>query len=361
MVASFFRSLLPLLALLVVLGACNGELPQALYLEANRARLEEPAGPDRPVTFVVEPGTPARVIARNLEAAGLIADARLFEAYVRVSGLAEKLEAGTFVLSPAMTPLEIAAALQEARAPGLRLTIPEGWRLEEVAAFLDAQTPLSGQEYLILTADAGLHAARYAFLAAAPAGATLEGYLFPDTYELAADQPMAAVLVQYQLDRFAERVVPVYQAAVTAGTTTLTLHQVLTLASIVEREAIVPEERPVIAGVFLNRLARGMKLEADPTVQYALGYQPDSGRWWKTPLSAGDTVSVISPYNTYLYPGLPPGPIAGPGLSSIEAVLAPAGHDFLYFVALPDGSGRHAFSRTFDEHLQNVRRYYGGP
>lgn len=345
----------------IALTACNGELPQALYLEANRARLEEPAGPDRPVTFVVEPGTPARVIARNLEAAGLIEDARLFEAYVRVSGLAEKLEAGTFVLSPAMTPLEIAAALQDARAPGLRLTIPEGWRLEEVAAFLDAQTPLSGQEYLILTADAALHAPRYPFLAAAPAGATLEGYLFPDTYELPAANPMAATLVQYQLDRFAARALPAYQAAVTAGATTLTLHEVLTLASIVEREAVVPDERPIIAGVFHNRLAQGLKLEADPTVQYALGYQADSGRWWKTPLAAGDTMSTLSPYNTYLYSGLPPGPIAGPGLSSIEAVLYPARHDFLYFVALPDGSGRHAFARTFEEHLQNVRRYYGGP
>lgn len=361
MVTRFFAFLVVACGLLVALTACNGELPLALYLELNRGGLEESAGPDRPVTFVVEPGTPARVIARNLEEAGLINDARLFEAYVRVNGLAEKLEAGTFVLSPAMTPVEIAAALQEARAPGLRLTIPEGWRLEEVAAFLDAQTPLSGQEYLILTADAALHARRYAFLAAAPAGATLEGYLFPDTYELSAENPMAAALVQNQLDRFAERVVPVYQAAVAADATTFSLHEVLTLASIVEREAVVPEERPVIAGVFRNRLDRGMKLEADPTVQYALGYQPDSSRWWKTPLAAGDTVNTLSHYNTYLYPGLPPGPIASPGLSSIEAVLYPAQHDFLYFVALPDGSGRHAFARTFDEHLENVQRYYGGP
>jgi UPF0755 protein len=115
----------------------------------------------------------------------------------------------------------------------------------------------------------------------------------------------------------------------------------------------------MIARVYLNRLESGMKLDADPTVQYAMGYQQDSGQWWKTPVSLEEYAGVVSPYNTYLNAGLPPGPIASPGLESIEAVLAPAEHDFIYFVALPDGSGRHAFSRTLEEHIENVRRYQG--
>jgi UPF0755 protein len=138
------------------------------------------------------------------------------------------------------------------------------------------------------------------------------------------------------------------------------LHTALILASIVEREAVVPEERRDIAGVYLNRLAAGMRLEADPTVQYAMGYQEATGQWWKTPVFLEEYESVISPYNTYLNDGLPPGPIASPGLSSIQAVLDPAGHDYLYFVATPDGTGRHVFARTFDEHAENVRRYQTG-
>jgi len=135
---------------------------------------------------------------------------------------------------------------------------------------------------------------------------------------------------------------------------------VLTMASIVEREAVVAEERPAIAGVYLNRLAAGIKLEADPTVQYAMGYQPATDQWWKTPVFLEEYSSVDSPYNTYLYPGLPPGPIANPGLSSISAVLQPADHEYLYFVALPDGSGRHVFATTFEEHRVNVQKYLQG-
>ena len=115
----------------------------------------------------------------------------------------------------------------------------------------------------------------------------------------------------------------------------------------------------MIAGVYLNRVAR-MKLQADPTVQYAMGYQPDTDRWWKSPMNLDEYARVNSPYNTYLYPGLPPGPIASPSLESILAVLEPAKHDYLFFVAEPGGTGRHAFARTYEEHLKNVARYRQG-
>jgi UPF0755 protein len=169
-----------------------------------------------------------------------------------------------------------------------------------------------------------------------------------------------ADVLSRQLDNFAAQVVPAYEEARAAGTTDLDLYSVLTLASIVEREAVIPNERPDIARVYLNRLANNMLLEADPTVQYAMGYQPESGQWWKTPVFLEEYSGVDSPYNTYLYRGIPPGPIASPGLSSIQAVLNPAGHDFLYFVAVPDGTGAHVFATTFEEHVVNVQRYLRG-
>ncbi len=355
-----------------LLGGCSstgGERVLTAYLNSNLAAVDKAISVDnRPVRFEVEPGTPARTIGKNLVAAGLIEDDLLFEAYVRVNGLAARLEAGTFILAPSMTMAEIVEALQQAEAASVTITIPEGWRLEQVVEYLDEAGVFAGTEGALeqyrsqaLSGDlTGLDPARYAFLQDRPAGASLEGYLFPETYEIPAQGTLPADVLSRQLDTFAARVIPAYEEAVQAGTTTYDLHTVLTLASIVEREAVVPEERPDIARVYLNRLAAGMRLEADPTVQYAMGYQEENGQWWKTPVFLEEYSSVISPYNTYLNDGLPPGPIASPGLSSIQAVLTPAQHDYLYFVAVPDGTGRHVFALTFDEHAVNVQRYLSG-
>jgi len=137
----------------------------------------------------------------------------------------------------------------------------------------------------------------------------------------------------------------------------LSLYEVLTMASIVEREAVVPEERPLIASVYLNRLQQGMYLQADPTVQYAMGFQPDTGQWWKTPVTLEEYEGVNSPYNTYLYPGLPPGPISSPGADAILAVLQPDESPYLFFLARGDGS--HIFAETFEEHQRNIQLYQG--
>ena len=346
-----------------ILAGCSRADMLASYLESHRDELQRPASMDqRPVRFVVEPGTPARAIAQELQAKGLIRDATLFEAYVRVQGVANRLEAGTFVLSPSMSMVAIVEALQNAQAASITVTIPEGWRLEQTADFLSQAGVLDGEEYrrrAQLGDLTGLDVSGYGFLSARPAGASLEGYLFPDTYQLPAEGATALDLLRRQLDSFGAKVVPLHEQAVAEGATDLDLHAALTLASIVEREAVLPEERARIAGVYLNRLAAGMRLEADPTVQYAMGYQPESGQWWKTPVSLAEYSQVDSPYNTYLYPGLPPGPIASPGLESIRAVLYPEEHDFLYFVATPDGDGAHVFARTFQEHQENVARYLG--
>jgi UPF0755 protein len=352
-----------------VLGACSaaGEPGLAVYLRTHSGDLDKPSGTaSGPQRFVVEPGMSARIIAENLANHGLISDPTLFEAYVRVNDLDSKLQAGVYTLEPTMSVRTIAEALQNSVAESLMVTIPEGWRVEQTADSLAQQQvfddPAEAERYrtLATTGDlAELDAARWPFLAERPAGVGLEGYLFPDTYALLAENATAADLVTRQLDAFAARVAPLHAQAVAAGATELTLHEAVTLASIVEREAVVPAERPAIAGVYLNRLAVGMVLNADPTVQYAMGYQPTTGQWWKTPVTLEEYGSVNSPYNTYLYAGLPPAPIAAPGLSSIQAVLTPEVSDYLYFVALPDGSGRHVFATTYEEHLENVARYMG--
>jgi UPF0755 protein len=181
------------------------------------------------------------------------------------------------------------------------------------------------------------------------ATATVEGFLFPDSYRL-DPRWTAPDVVDLMLDTFRERLdADLDQAYQARG---LSLLEAVTLASIIEREAALPEERALMASVFFNRLALGMKLQSDPTVQYGLGLQPD-GDWWKSPLIAAD-LETESPYNTYLHAGLPPAPIANPGLASLEAVALPADTPYYYFRTSCDGRGGHAFAETFEEHLRNA-------
>ena len=191
-------------------------------------------------------------------------------------------------------------------------------------------------------------------LADRPPGSSLEGYLFPETYRLPA-QATPEDLLTRMLDTMQARLPIGWEGMASAQG--LTLYEVLTLASIVEREAVVPTERPTIASVYLNRIREGMYLQADPTVQYAMGFQPETGQWWKTPVTLEEYENVNSPYNTYLYPNLPPGPIASPGASSIMAVLQPAQTSFLFFLGRGDGS--HIFADTFEEHERNIQLYQG--
>lgn len=360
---------LPLALLLaaLLLGGCSrlGKPGMQLYLNQHSGELDGAASTySRPVRFTIEPGMAARAIGQELQRFGLIRDPELFEAYVRINGLDAKIQAGTYVLDPSMTTREIVEAIQHAETESVSVTVLEGWRFEQTADYLTKANVLAdaggGEAYRALAQNGAVDLSRYPFLRDRPQGATLEGYLFPDTYQLPAAGATAEDVVTRQLDTFAERVVPLYDEAVRTGKTKLSLHAVLTLASIVEREAVVREERTTIAGVYLNRLEQGIKLDADPTVQYAMGYQQASGQWWKTPVTLEEYSTVNSPYNTYLNAGLPPGPIAAPGLSSIQAVLNPEQHNYLYFVALPDGSGRHVFAATYDEQQQNVAKYMNG-
>ena len=324
------------------------------YLIANQGALNTPAGSDpTQIILVVEPGQSASAIADNLVSAGLITNKTLFLRYVRYYGLDLQLEAGTYQLNQTQTIPQIAVALTDALPQEIEIRLTEGWRREQMAAQIDSlsDVPFSGAEFQGLTEPGALVLPELTFSAELPPGASLEGFLFPDTYRLPRDAT-AADLVTRMLTTFDARVTAQMRAdAIARG---LSLYEVVTLASIVEREAVVPEERPTIASVYLNRLSIGMRLEADPTVQYAMGFQPDTGEWWNLNLTQDDYSTVLSPYNTYLNDGLPPGPIANPGLASIEAVIYPAQTNFFFFRAACDGSGAHAFATTFEEHVANA-------
>jgi UPF0755 protein len=238
---------------------------------------------------------------------------------------------------------------------GLVATIPEGWRSEQIADRLEATGFATRADFL--QAVATPPSVPGVELLPQPTPLRLEGYLFPETYEV--PQPVSGNrAAEVMVKMFAQRV---GDAVRTPRESRLTAQQVVTLASIVEREAKVPSERATIASVYLNRLAADMPLQADPTVQYAVatrdGPAAQAYNYWRD-LSTAD-LQVDSPYNTYLHTGLPPGPICNPGEASIRAVLQPATTDFLYFVATTDGSGAHLFAKTLDEHNANVARVSG--
>jgi UPF0755 protein len=325
-----------------------------VYLNVRRNDIETPAGDDSTaVRFSINPGETAATIAQRLQREDLIRDAQLFLYLARYRGVDAHLEAGEYELRPNMTMDEIVDTLQHGRLREVMVTIPEGRRAEEVAELLEGQGLVDSGALLALV-ESGAFA--YDFLYGRPEGAatSLEGFLFPETYRVPADYEAAQIL-EVMLSTFGERFSPEMREM--AAENGLTIHEVVTLASIVEREAVIPEERPTIASVYLNRLEQGMYLQSDPTVQYALGYQEDTDQWWKIPMSLEEDVQVDSPYNTYLYPGLPPGPVCNPGLASLQAVLEPAETTYLFFFSRFDGS--HAFAETYEEHLRNQELYQG--
>jgi UPF0755 protein len=328
------------------------------YLASRSEDLERPAGDGNgEASFEISPGENAEQIAANLVEQGFLMDRSLFRNYIRYHGLDSRLEAGLFHLNRQLTIPELAAALTQSSAHEVELRFIEGWRLEQMAEYLAATEPanIDSAEFLaIVERRATLDLGAYDFLATLPAGATLEGFMFPDTYRLRTDAN-AADLAKAMLGNFDERVTPALRQSF--GIQGLSTFEAVTLASIVQREAVLSDEQPLMVGVFLNRLSQGALLQADPTVQYALGYQSDSGKWWKAPLNLED-LEVTSPYNTYRVAGLPPGPIANPGLSALQAVAFPTMTDDFYFVldCTAEQPGTHVFSQTFEEHLAHVER-----
>ncbi len=297
--------------------------------------------------FAITPGESVSSVARRLEAEGLLPDRPLFGPRVvvllaRLSGADRQIKAGEYELSPTLTPAQILARLRSGAIRTVPVTLVEGLRADEVAERLEAAGITPAAALLERTHDA-------AFIKSLGIEAeTLEGYLYPETYRFRRDTPAGEVL-QMLVKEFRARWTSDDHRRLEASDRTL--HEVLTIASIVEKETAVPEERPLVAAVFLNRLKRRMRLQSDPTVIY--GIVRTRGRFDGN-LRKRD-LRENTPYNTYTRGGLPPGPIANPTIDSIRAVLSPADVPYLYFVSRNDGT--HVFSRSLEEHTRAVNRY----
>lgn len=310
----------------------------ALAVALAHLLMVAPAGTgDGDASVRISAGSDLRQIARALADAGVISSPRAFVLAARIAGVDRLLHPGDYRLDPAMSLPSLLRSLRDGRGRIAAVTIPEGWRVEQIAERLAAAGVCERDDFVSATRDRSLLATL------AIPGPSAEGFLFPETYAL--QLPTNAVDVVRALHRQFAKV----WGELTAGAAPPALSPLaaVTLASIVERETAVPEERPLVAAVFLNRLRLGMPLQADPTVIY--GMEAFDGNIRRRDLASAN------PYNTYVIRGLPPGPIASPGRASLAAVLAPAPVDFLYFVARNDGT--HQFSRSLTEHNRAVQRY----
>lgn len=313
----------------------------ALALALTHLLMFAPAGTGgRRALVSITAGSDVRQIARTLADARVIDSQRAFILAARITGFDRRLQPGDYQFDPGLSFPALLRALHYGRGRTAAVTIPEGWRIEQIADRLAAAGVCAHDDFLPATRDRSLLAEL------AIPGPSAEGFLFPETYALPLPAEPAEV-IRTMHRQFAK----VWgELLAVAPPPRLSPLATVTLASIVERETTAPEERPLVAAVFLNRLRLGMPLQADPTVIY--GIDAFDGNIRRRDLTAAN------PYNTYVIRGLPPGPIANPGRASLAAVLAPAPVDFLYFVARNDGT--HQFSRSLAEHNRAVQRYQLG-
>lgn len=275
--------------------------------------------------FIIPPGTNVREIGNDLKAEGLIKDPVVFFLYVKKEGLDTKLQAGDFRLSPNMSVPTIIEQLQSGSLD-IWVTVPEGLRAEEIADILQEKMPLYDESWDALLVQN-------------------EGYLFPETYLIPRDATIEAV-IQIMRSTF-------FQKVADAGLTETSpnLHEIVTMASLIERESRVDEEKPMIASVIQNRIDDDMSLDIDATLQYIVGEK--DGKWWSVP--TGEEKSINSLYNTYRNVGLPPGPICNPGVGAILAAMNPEQSDYYFYIH--DTTGQVHFARTNSEHNENVSKY----
>ena len=320
-------------------------------LIGRQDELNTPYSNDASVIRIEIPiGTSSTGIAQTLANNSIITDVQLFVDYARSEGLDTQFEAGIYFLNQTQTIPEIAYILTDSSKSYIPFRILEGARIEEVADLIESN-PLfsfSGNDFLGWVYAGTPIPSDFATWAGIPSGASLEGFMVPDTYQLPPNIT-AEGLRNMLLDTFRERIGDnLRDDAARAG---YTLHEMVTLASIIEREAVHPDEYALISSVYRNRLDIDMLLQADPTVQY--GIQGTRGSWWPN-ITRADYRDVNSPYNTYLYGGLPPGPIASPSLAAVDAAIYPTECTYYYFRARCDGSNYHNFATTYEEHEQNA-------
>ncbi len=293
-------------------------------------------GDDIPRRVIIPGGTSFRAAADSLSARGVIASSRFFRLYARLTSQDRRIQAGTYEFTSNQSWSSILDALAGGKGLVHTFTIPEGYSLAGIVGVVAKSIEVPPESVVVAARDTALlHRLDI------PSG-SLEGYLFPDTYTFPPGAT-ARDVIRAMVERFEKAWKPEWDSLLKQRA--LTRHAAVTMASIVEKEARVPEERPVIAAVYYNRLKAGMLLQADPTVQYALGKHVERVLY--------KDLGIDSKYNTYKHAGLPPGPIASPGAPSLLAAVTPAKVDYLYFVA--DSDGHHEFRRTFTEHSEAIK------
>lgn len=333
----FIKIIIICFTIVTLLAAYGG------YRIYTRTLPVDKSGKSKSAVVSIPKGSTTAQVAHILRKKGLIQSEFVFRQYAKFSGYAPKLKAGEYKISPSLDLKGILALLSKGSVVSYSFTIPEGYNVKQIDEVLKEKGYVDSQRFLDLVLHGG--DLDVAFLKNTPVNQVgLEGYLFPDTYKVTKDMTEEQI-IKMMLDVFQEKIGKDYTKK--AAAQGLTLHQAVTLASIVEREASKDSERPKVAAVFLNRLKLGMKLESCATVQYALGTQ-------KERLLYKD-LEIDSPYNTYKIQGLPIGPIASPSLASLMAVINPAPIDDLYFVVSKDG--KHIFSKTLNEHIRAKQRY----
>jgi len=320
--------------LLVVFAILSAWLMADVYNFISAPTSSEPEA----VVIEIPPGMSLRALSNVLQERGLTSSAERFGWFVRFKGAARRIKAGEYQLSTGLRPGEVLDKIVRGEVLLHQITFPEGYTIEQMAELLESRDLAKAHAFIAAASNPA-----FVQRLNIPAS-TLEGYLFPDTYQFARNLPTEKILASL-VERFDQHFGPTQEEK--AEELGFTLHQVVTLASVVEKETAVPDERPLIAGVFLNRLKKGIRLQSDPTVIY--GLKNFDGNLTKAHLEA-DTA-----YNTYTRPGLPAGPICNPGAASIQAVLNPASTPYLYFVAKKDGT--HHFSSTLVEHNAAVLRH----
>lgn len=355
------RRLIRALLIVATIGALVVACVATLFLR----ELTQPAGESTIAQdFIIAPSESLAVISSNLESEGLVRRAIVFRVFADLRNAETDLYPGTYKISPNMTINQILEMFRVAPEvqTAVRFTVPEGLRIEEIAAVIESTGVVSADDFLAVASNGSQFKADYSFLSSLPDSASLEGYLFPDTYDIFSDATSEEI-VRKMLDTFAIRWA---DSPLSSATTGRSVHEVVTLASIVQREASNNEEMPRIAAAFWNRLKpefAGNQLGADPTIQYILG-QP--GNWWPKldQLTIEQINSAAGPYNTRVNPGLPPGPISAPGLFALQAAASPADEDVTYFVTKCVAAGErptHNFTNDYSEFLQFQEEFLACP
>lgn len=336
------RSVKRLLIFTVLCIGIIGLITTGLYL-SYLLKPVDISGKSQDILVQVEPKSSSGQVAKMLENQGVIRNASAFRLYSRYHQLDNQIKAGYYVLNPSMSTPSVLSVLVRGKTASKSFTIPEGYSLQQITKALVAKGFIEEETFKELLTEAKFN---YPFLRNSPSGPRrLEGYLFPETYNIRLDSTERDI-INVMLAGM-DRQLKALDFEKRAGALNLNIHQALTIASMIEREARKDEERQIISSVIHNRLKIGMRLQIDATVEYALGGHREK-IYYKD-------LEVDSPYNTYKYNGLPPGPIASPGKQSLLAAVTPANTKYIYYVAKPDGS--HAFATTYEEHNANKRKY----